>query len=231
MDVQHQALLHGQCQVCSDRKYRSLVFLSAHSLLSLTRPKGPVPVGALEWRIREDVPTNLRAVKLASENLPWECQQDKEALEALAVSRRQQQERYAMWHVCVVFLFFLSLSSVRLKQNKTQLSRMTVAKDWMEDETLGAYIGDGADDGVSFRGKGLSDGGGATAESNKEFIRVGVGSSSGGPPGGNVNMKAVSARGGFSPSNGSSSSSSSSSSSLPWSANSILERFFTRQGD
>lgn len=30
------------------------------------RPKGPVPVGALEWRIREDVPTNLRAVKKAS---------------------------------------------------------------------------------------------------------------------------------------------------------------------
>lgn len=27
------------------------------------RPKGPVPVAALEWRIREDVPTNLRAVK------------------------------------------------------------------------------------------------------------------------------------------------------------------------
>jgi len=27
------------------------------------RPKGPVPVTALEWRIREDVPTNLRAVK------------------------------------------------------------------------------------------------------------------------------------------------------------------------
>jgi hypothetical protein len=30
------------------------------------RPKGPVPVAALEWRIREDVPTNLRAVKAAS---------------------------------------------------------------------------------------------------------------------------------------------------------------------
>lgn len=27
------------------------------------RPKGPVPVAALEWRIREDVPSNLRAVK------------------------------------------------------------------------------------------------------------------------------------------------------------------------
>ncbi len=33
------------------------------------RPKGPVPVQALEWRIREDVPTNLRAVKAASIDL------------------------------------------------------------------------------------------------------------------------------------------------------------------
>jgi len=30
------------------------------------RPKGPVPVAALEWRIREDVPTNLVAVKKAA---------------------------------------------------------------------------------------------------------------------------------------------------------------------
>jgi len=30
------------------------------------RPKGIVPVVALEWRIRKDVPTNLRAVKSAS---------------------------------------------------------------------------------------------------------------------------------------------------------------------
>jgi Polyketide cyclase / dehydrase and lipid transport len=30
------------------------------------RPKGPVPVAALEWRIREDVPSNLRAVKAAT---------------------------------------------------------------------------------------------------------------------------------------------------------------------
>eukprot|EP00527_Entomoneis_sp_CCMP2396_P001533 CAMPEP_0198141662 /NCGR_PEP_ID=MMETSP1443-20131203/4628_1 /TAXON_ID=186043 /ORGANISM="Entomoneis sp., Strain CCMP2396" /LENGTH=380 /DNA_ID=CAMNT_0043804471 /DNA_START=179 /DNA_END=1321 /DNA_ORIENTATION=- len=39
------------------------------SLLSYVvdvRPNGPVPVAALEWRIREDVPTNLRAVKKAA---------------------------------------------------------------------------------------------------------------------------------------------------------------------
>jgi hypothetical protein len=44
------------------------------------KPKGPVPVGALEWRIKEDVPTNLRAVKVASEKLPWDCEQDQAAL-------------------------------------------------------------------------------------------------------------------------------------------------------
>ena len=31
------------------------------------RPKGPVPVVALEWRIREDIPVNLIAVKRAAE--------------------------------------------------------------------------------------------------------------------------------------------------------------------
>jgi hypothetical protein len=35
----------------------------------LVRPKGPVPVAALEWRIRQDVPTNLRAVELAAKTL------------------------------------------------------------------------------------------------------------------------------------------------------------------
>jgi len=32
------------------------------------RPKGPVPVAALEWRIKEDVPTNMEAVKAAATN-------------------------------------------------------------------------------------------------------------------------------------------------------------------
>ena len=33
------------------------------------KPKGLVPVIPLEWRIREDVPTNLRSVKYAAENV------------------------------------------------------------------------------------------------------------------------------------------------------------------
>lgn len=35
----------------------------------LVRPKGPVPVIALEWRIREDVPPNLLAMKIAAEKV------------------------------------------------------------------------------------------------------------------------------------------------------------------
>jgi hypothetical protein len=32
------------------------------------RPNGPVPVAALEWRIREDIPVNLAAVKKTAES-------------------------------------------------------------------------------------------------------------------------------------------------------------------
>ncbi|TFJ82874.1 hypothetical protein NSK_005827 [Nannochloropsis salina CCMP1776] len=113
------------------------------------KPKGPVPVGALEWRIKEDVPTNLRAVKVASEKLPWDCEQDQAALAALAAGRREQQ------------------------------SRMTVAQDWMSDETLGAYIGD------------LQGGGGGGADS-KGVLRVGVGS--GGSLGGREGGRSVNSR-------------------------------------
>lgn len=38
----------------------------------LIRPNGPVPVLPLEWRIREDVPLNLMAVKTAAETSAWE---------------------------------------------------------------------------------------------------------------------------------------------------------------
>ena len=35
----------------------------------LVKPKGPVPVIALEWRIKEDVPVNLSAMKIAAEKV------------------------------------------------------------------------------------------------------------------------------------------------------------------
>lgn len=43
------------------------------------RPKGIVPVVALEWRIREDVPTNINAVKIAAESLSRQNMKNKVA--------------------------------------------------------------------------------------------------------------------------------------------------------
>uniref|UniRef100_A0A6V1KTJ0 Coenzyme Q-binding protein COQ10 START domain-containing protein n=1 Tax=Heterosigma akashiwo TaxID=2829 RepID=A0A6V1KTJ0_HETAK len=45
--------------------YTSKVFYSV-----VVKPRGPVPVAALEWQIKSEVPNNLRAVKLATERLP-----------------------------------------------------------------------------------------------------------------------------------------------------------------
>jgi len=45
-------------------KYRTQLTYSV-----FVKPRGPVPVAALEWRIREDIPINLMAVKIASERL------------------------------------------------------------------------------------------------------------------------------------------------------------------
>lgn len=52
------------------------------------RPKGPVPVLALEWRIREDVPTNLRAVKKAALEVGYDG-----VMDARYGNRRRQSSR------------------------------------------------------------------------------------------------------------------------------------------
>uniref|UniRef100_A0A7S4F8J8 Coenzyme Q-binding protein COQ10 START domain-containing protein n=1 Tax=Chrysotila carterae TaxID=13221 RepID=A0A7S4F8J8_CHRCT len=49
-------------------------------------PKGLVPVPALEWRIREDVPVNLKGVKVAAERLHSRRQQQ-------LLQQQQQQQR------------------------------------------------------------------------------------------------------------------------------------------
>ena len=48
----------------NDYVYKTLLTYSV-----FVRPKGVVPVVALEWRIREDIPINLKGVKAAAESL------------------------------------------------------------------------------------------------------------------------------------------------------------------
>jgi len=76
------------------------------------RPKGPVPVAALEWRIREDVPTNLRAVKKA----------------ALDVGE--------------VGVMATRRSRKALTQSVRRVLVREGANSWEEEETMAAYLND-----------------------------------------------------------------------------------------
>lgn len=59
------ALARGEPQPQPITQYTTKLIYSVN-----VTPRGMVPVPAIEWRIREDVPLNLRAVKAAVEMLP-----------------------------------------------------------------------------------------------------------------------------------------------------------------
>jgi Polyketide cyclase / dehydrase and lipid transport len=79
------------------------------------RPNGPVPVAALEWRIREDVPTNLRAVKRAAMTV------GEAGVQATRRSRRSLQE---------------SVRRTVHFDRQTAIPKM----NWGEDETMARYL-------------------------------------------------------------------------------------------
>jgi hypothetical protein len=118
------------------------------------RPRGPVPVQALEWRIREDVPTNLRAVKVASMNL------GAEGVEALRNSQQQNRQgnmTYTVPKKTVTAGRFSNVSASSGQQlldmaatvskkavttARAQTSKLApVRVQWYEDETMAAYLG------------------------------------------------------------------------------------------
>lgn len=85
------------------------------------RPKGPVPVAALEWRIREDVPTNLRAVKAATLKI------NSPTTLPLAPSRSGAS--------------IPGIQATRVGKDARDRTRMLISlSDWDRDETMGKYL-------------------------------------------------------------------------------------------
>lgn len=87
------------------------------------RPKGPVPVAALEWRIREDVPTNLRAVKAASvgaQALPTR------SIQSLSNAYAPQNG--------------VSATRSRVRNGGTTQRLVPALVDWDRDETMAKYL-------------------------------------------------------------------------------------------
>ncbi|GMI14591.1 hypothetical protein TrVE_jg10548 [Triparma verrucosa] len=104
------------------------------------RPKGPVPVGALEWRIREDVPTNLRSVKKASEGVGEvrDVEEGGRQIKDVAVKEEEREEREGRQENgerkgrTGRVKDFVS----RFKNPRQELRQVV----WAEDETMAAYL-------------------------------------------------------------------------------------------
>mmetsp|Transcript_15663 Transcript_15663/g.24372 ORF Transcript_15663/g.24372 Transcript_15663/m.24372 type:complete len:350 (+) Transcript_15663:201-1250(+) len=114
------------------------------------RPKGPVPVAALEWRIREDVPTNLRAVKKASVETGKRGVMEYRARNNITPARNLSRQS--------------STLTARVRQNAgeqitrvkdrigqtinnarapaAQLAPLRVKVNWADDETMARYLRD-----------------------------------------------------------------------------------------
>ncbi|KAL3905332.1 MAG: hypothetical protein SGILL_009719 [Bacillariaceae sp.] len=108
------------------------------------RPKGPVPVAALEWRIREDVPTNLRAVKAATIGMdPAALMAAEETSSrvrtravAAAPANGMAQQRSEAFPVRVA-----NPNTAASRSQRVPAPRLaSVLMDWDVDETMGKYL-------------------------------------------------------------------------------------------
>merc|ERR1719162_245510 len=113
----------------------------------LVKPKGPVPVAALEWRIREDVPTNLRAVKLASLDLGLEgvmelrekLRKDRNGrVPQAGYIRKGMGELRSVASATKRSVGDTLGAAVATTSSSTRLSPVRVS--WNEDETMAAYL-------------------------------------------------------------------------------------------
>uniref|UniRef100_A0A7R9VJQ0 Coenzyme Q-binding protein COQ10 START domain-containing protein n=1 Tax=Pseudictyota dubia TaxID=2749911 RepID=A0A7R9VJQ0_9STRA len=132
------------------------------------RPKGPVPVAALEWRIREDVPTNLRAVKKAATAVGYDGvmktrpgfkgssissadsnEIDTPAPKPSGVAMRSQMRKRGAAAVQsgrelvgqATNVVTAAAASAGAAQ-KQQVKLAPVRINWFEDETMAAYLND-----------------------------------------------------------------------------------------
>jgi len=121
----------------------------------LVKPKGPVPVAALEWRIREDVPTNLRAVKRAALDLGYDGvmelrnkmrkNRDGRVPQAGAVRKSYVQLKSAASATTksvgnMLGSAVAKASSVARNRNMSSPRLSPVRVVWNDDETMAAYL-------------------------------------------------------------------------------------------
>jgi len=127
-------------------------------------PQGPVPVAALEWRIQEDVPVNVLAVRRAAEALlpargeAWGSARARPTREPRPARRRRGEPARLLKSAAKAFLPPAVLSAARqmlgdeapTRREERRLARAReerdgredVFVDWYEDETMATYLKD-----------------------------------------------------------------------------------------
>uniref|UniRef100_A0A6U3TX07 Coenzyme Q-binding protein COQ10 START domain-containing protein n=1 Tax=Ditylum brightwellii TaxID=49249 RepID=A0A6U3TX07_9STRA len=115
------------------------------------RPKGPVPVAALEWRIKEDVPINLKAVKKASLKVANELRNSRELTTAQSIvettSMRKKSVKLtskknpSVWdRVGGQVANVAAVASIATSSDPTRRKMLTNRVDWNDDETTATYL-------------------------------------------------------------------------------------------
>ncbi|KAL3780542.1 hypothetical protein HJC23_001902 [Cyclotella cryptica] len=99
------------------------------------RPKGPVPVAALEWRIKEDVPTNMLGVANAAARMARRRQENKEE-ENVSIKNTSLRGNHPSASASSDF------RGERLGTNHNPIihARNGVGMDWYKDETMAMYL-------------------------------------------------------------------------------------------
>jgi len=121
------------------------------------RPKGPVPVAALEWRIREDVPTNLREVKRAAITVGSDGVMKMREAQTLQTRRRTTtalesvRGRGASMAAAasnsmknnvkdLVDKASSTVETARSRRSSPKVKLAPVKVTWYDDETMAAYL-------------------------------------------------------------------------------------------
>merc|ERR1712238_573789 len=95
----------------------------------LVKPKGPVPVAALEWQIKAEVPNNLRAVKKAALALAQSNVED-------SASQSFEPSPSIPTRNVVVTAARMAMGTKRVRQKIT-----AAMEDWeTQSETMGKYL-------------------------------------------------------------------------------------------
>lgn len=122
------------------------------------KPRGPVPVAALEWQIREEVPTNLRAVKKAAltvgEKGVLAVRERNNGVKRISsarvnnamqqVAREKSSAQKNTNRITLQKLARAQANDIRTEVEEDsrleETSASLVSTKWEENETMGAYL-------------------------------------------------------------------------------------------